>query len=282
MSIRPGEENIQVLYKFRPMVAKDPSGSTAVDNFTNSLFQDGEVFFPPPASLNDPFDSKMVYDSQASVDEMKVYFQAKGFSGDQVAVIMEKIANGHLSISAFIPKQDPDILRIFCATKNNNSILMWSHYAVNHTGICIGFRVHKYQESLCLKIHPDCVLPVDSALAAGDLPFTPVTYSSNRPKAYNIFTSTADDVKPFLITKEQRWEYESEYRILLFTRVILKNPIIIDTGEIVEVIFGVNTPGKLIDDVKKILSGYPNRGKHIKLLKAKLSSQRYEIDFDPA
>ena len=32
---------------------------------------------------------------------------------------------------------------IFSCSKKWNSILMWSHYAANHTGFCVGFWVNK-------------------------------------------------------------------------------------------------------------------------------------------
>lgn len=68
---------------------------------------------------------------------------------------------------------------------------MWSHYAQNHTGICIGFNTE--------------VSPFNSVKK--------VTYSETRPKVE--FNSTPETlIEQILLTKSQHWKYEREWRVL--------------------------------------------------------------------
>lgn len=46
---------------------------------------------------------------------------------------------------------------IFCLSKRQDKTLMWSHYGIKHTGICLGFNVfptHKDYFSLCVNYVP--------------------------------------------------------------------------------------------------------------------------------
>jgi hypothetical protein len=73
-------------------------------------------------------------------------------------------------------------------------VLMWSHHASSHTGICLGFE------------------------RSVDLPFfaaaLPVNYQARFPE-FNFFRSTdSEKVGQALLTKSDRWKHESEWRIV--------------------------------------------------------------------
>lgn len=88
---------------------------------------------------------------------------------------------------------------IFCLSENNDNILMWSHYAQNHTGIVVNF-----------KDYP----PADSPIKLAKK----VIYSDNLPTfriedlAYKKL-SVEDIYRAFTLTKAKCWEYEQEWRI---------------------------------------------------------------------
>jgi hypothetical protein len=113
------------------------------------------------------------------------------------------------SVSSAIKKAYQSAL-ISCFSKRNDSILMWSHYAVAHHGVCLEFECPEWQE------------------------FRPVAYSKNRPQIslykaishvlaldfLNEDTKDAinsDSIKelldPFFI-KSSDWSYEEEVRCL--------------------------------------------------------------------
>jgi len=48
----------------------------------------------------------------------------------------------------------------------------------------------------------------------------------------------------FLYAKSSDWGYENEYRIILGSKLMIKNPISIERNEIKEIIFGLRTSEK--------------------------------------
>ena len=80
-------------------------------------------------------------------------------------------------------------LRVVCFTEDRNNPLLWSHYALNHTGVCLKFEPTKdsnFEKALC-----------------------PVTYSDELIDA----KSTSDFTK-CLLTKLKTWSIEKEWRII--------------------------------------------------------------------
>jgi len=82
---------------------------------------------------------------------------------------------------------------ISCFSSRYDSILMWSHYAENHRGICIGYDVNKYI---------DLIYPVSYQ----------EDYSNNCSKNVNDVGYSADCAK---LIKSKEWSYEQEWRIIL-------------------------------------------------------------------
>lgn len=108
-------------------------------------------------------------------------------------------------------KISKDNLLVTCFSKTNKSILMWSHYADSHTGVCIEYERPDSQD------------------------FLDITYSKKRPtlKLYDLIshvfaeiilnnkdtqlsdTELAKEViKPFLV-KSTEWKYEEEVRCIV-------------------------------------------------------------------
>ncbi|WP_428851637.1 DUF2971 domain-containing protein [Imbroritus primus] len=79
---------------------------------------------------------------------------------------------------------------VFCTSKDNTHPLMWSHYADNHRGVCIGF---------------SALMP-PLALAQ------PVIYSPTRPVLK--FGNNPDEISKALCHKADFWQYEREYRVI--------------------------------------------------------------------
>jgi hypothetical protein len=73
------------------------------------------------------------------------------------------------------------------------SILLWSHYAACHTGICI-------------KFHAGNTTPFFGAAQK-------VNYKKNYPEI-DVLSNSYHQVEGFLLTKAKDWEYEEEWRII--------------------------------------------------------------------
>ncbi len=81
---------------------------------------------------------------------------------------------------------------VCCLSEICDDILMWSHYAAQHTGVCIGIR-------------PDRI--------AGKL-FRPVEYSDVVPllDAWEYIRGDGDKFLKLGLTKASHWSYEKEWR----------------------------------------------------------------------
>lgn len=89
---------------------------------------------------------------------------------------------------------------VFCLTEKKDNLLMWAHYADNHTGIVVKFRDVPEKDS-----------PIKLAKK--------ITYSHNIPKisiakiaTNGITIQELQDIYTF--TKSTHWEYEKEWRIV--------------------------------------------------------------------
>lgn len=83
---------------------------------------------------------------------------------------------------------------VFSMSEKNDDILMWSHYADGHKGICVEFQITDRS--------PEYVLP------------DRVTYQDRLPEINAYKTSDKEKVRRLLYTKARHWEYEKEWRIV--------------------------------------------------------------------
>lgn len=89
-----------------------------------------------------------------------------------------------------------DTAGVFCATTNPRHLLMWSHYADSHRGICIGFRGIARQP------------------ATGRAVAHPVQYTVRRPHVNPMKSLTESARKRCVLRKPKEWEYEDEWRLV--------------------------------------------------------------------
>ena len=118
--------------------------------------------------------------------------------------------------------------RICSVTTNYKSQPMWAHYADNHTGVVIGFRIK------------------DDNDRREKVKYTGIKKSVNNN--LSDIQSLADDI---LIHKEKDWKYEKEVRILKNTNET-KELVFIDI-EIVKIIFGQRIAESDAEFLKKII-----------------------------
>ncbi len=90
-------------------------------------------------------------------------------------------------------------LCVCCFSKNMNEILMWSHYANNHKGVCIEFEI------------------IDESVIKGQL--IEVTYSNElsilnkvEQTSTGYLSLNVSSNGKFLTTKFKNWSYEEEFR----------------------------------------------------------------------
>ncbi len=126
------KEKPEYLYKYRP-----------INTHTINMILSNEAYFSLPIDFNDPFDCNVVPESIYTPEEHRNYLNFikeeltpedfKYLKEDTIKALeytfkgtFENIRNG---------------LRMFCLSEINNSVMMYSHYADSHKGICLEFLV---------------------------------------------------------------------------------------------------------------------------------------------
>jgi hypothetical protein len=280
MSIKLGDENIKVMYKYRTLT----TNFGEINKNTLGILENGILHFSKPSTFNDPFDSKIEYDLTANEDQIRKYIKKLNREYGGLRYINENdfIVNwktGRTKISDILPSGSEylDSIRIYCLSKDEKNILMWSHYGSDHTGICIGFRTNILLNAFTVKFNSGCVKRI-SMLDDGVLPLKYVEYAHDRPKPFNPIIDDTSVIEPFMFYKSKFWEYEKELRIILHKNLILNKPITIDKNEIVEIVFGIKTNDNEINFIKDLVTkNYPNSGKNVALYKCEMMPGKYEL-----
>lgn len=181
-----------------------------------------EITVSYPKVMNDPFDT--VY-----LQWLDYYDQNNDKERKHIKPMLE--AMGNVRIRCFVNNK----------TKKSpvSNILMWSHYADSHRGMCLEYR---FSNKFMNQTNDDSVLR-----------FRKVKYG---PDALSIKSEQmTTDIG--LLQKCNAWKYENEVRLISFAPDRKDDfiPIKLDDGAYVSrVFFGMNCPKRDIDTVRSILS----------------------------
>lgn len=153
---------------------------------------------------------------------------------------------------------------VSCFSTTSDNILMWSHYADKHGGICI-----EYDFSLLEKLEN-----INAFLL-------PVIYSNDRPlltvdkfdlengqAAQESVMRIMPDLIRAILTKSEFWEYEDEWRFIALAEP--KQPVKLPI--ISKIFIGANVTN---DDYNKVVSAIGDR--HIPITKYSLKRDKYEL-----
>jgi hypothetical protein len=146
---------------------------------------------------------------------------------------------------------------ICCFTRNVNSILMWSHYAVNHKGFCLEF--HSNKDHIGIN-------PLD------------VHYSNSFVKA-DYYKYKENSIFHMIYTKSDNWKYEEELRSLGSNFTDEKSRKVSFRKQDVKAIYlGVKIEDKLKNEILSIVREvYENK---IHVFIGRLSPNSFEIHWD--
>lgn len=218
-----------ILYKFFPSKRED-------------FFDMPALRFTPIRELNDPFESNLSLGNKFCNPQFL----------DQIQLTFINMMNKFT---------DAGVLSL---TTNHDNLLMWAHYANNHTGFVIGFDSHH----IFFK-DVDAVNYSSARLCFNDIKDSK---KQNQSLLYrNIFSKSLD------------WSYEREWRIFkVWVHKItpIKNNIIglIECPlEVIKKIYlGARAPFSLCSKAQEFCSTHPN----IELFRAKLHSTNYALEFE--
>ena len=271
------------------------------------VLKNGTLRWSTPARLNDPFDMQFAFQLPANMAVVrakaleKLYRHfwggrskqpfAEGVLGtiargslppkprdhfaEEIGPVLDKTienfinARGHFN--DLLVNQQCYNARILCPSEVCTSIVMWSYYAANHSGIVLGFSSHKAESPFRLA-HP-------------------VKYVAQMPNLYDEETlsgmlagyvelNPADFVGDVVWTKSLHWSHELEWRIYSdeSNRIAPYEDIPFSPDDLRSVIFGVRISDEDRGALAELLTlKYP----HVKLLQAFLKPDAYEIGIAP-
>ena len=193
-------------YRYRSLSA----GLGAVE-YLEKTISHSEIFFSKPALFNDPFDCRPSFLFEASEKEMIDYYnralkkhrpyfnrekrrreaRLKSRDRERIPGSPEMIKR----IQALHTEKIAEKIGVLCLSTGRDDILMWSHYADSHRGICLEFDGHS---EFFARAHE-------------------VRYLSVRPKINPFRQSDVQMTESALLTKAKHWEYEQEWRLIEYT-----------------------------------------------------------------
>jgi len=236
----------------------------------SQLCIDGVAYCPNPRQFNDPFDcapSILSPSTQAEIDEGEKYLfdrmveSLPHFTPEHIQNEMRKGISG-LDPKTLLQKtreafdETAKKMGVFCLSECIDSVLMWSHYASNHTGIALRF---------------DCrVEPTE-----GLMPLMQVEYGEERPKVSYYKNPDAIRFADALTKKAQFWAYEQEWRRLVpggAGKLLQFNP-----SAFTGVVFGANCSRESRLKVYGLL-----RNRNIEYTEVAPSDEKFIINLQPA
>jgi len=169
-----------------------------------------KVYFSNPSQLNDPFEFHVKFSWDAPKSKVKDYWKKyvnsdnRNLNRKQRRELLESFVKDQrhagfqeeMHRNAQIRYQE--ILKhigIFCLSPYNDNMLMWSHYADSHKGVCLQFnRKHKFLKNSEQVIYTDDIPTVNFVLD-------------------NELTGSLKTYR----TKGTKWNYEDERRVIDIT-----------------------------------------------------------------
>jgi hypothetical protein len=246
------------------------------DRLTNIL-QTNRIYLSDTINFNDPWDCRPCFDL-SRLDDPTVYgshveyfdrVSRKNFTSlpEEEHIrraerlrsdrpFLEYCIRQMVGIESEIQKR----YRVYCLSTQPTSTLMWSHYAQNHTGVCLEFNSHRNL--------------VGDALG--------VVYCTTYP-VLDLTDQSDNAILLPLLTKAKDWEYEDEYRLIAQEEKEALNKMSLLTqnsflqlpdAALISVIVGCSAPDSTIQAVRDmILKSDPK----VKLKQAVRSANRFEL-----
>lgn len=203
----------------------------------------------------------IVYDAlKSSHCEYELYIEAILSNGDHKDFLKNRVEIHNLAyyekhyneISKYIRNIKRNIVdeKLICSFSVNtevkkayNNVLMWTHYADGHRGICFEFEFKEYiktpnnKQDVTIKE----VLYMDSV---GNLYFN----INNLQYSSNAMCFIITNIQDIYTTKLKDWEYESEYRAVVSANDCYGKCVEYDSSQLKSITFGMRTSN--IDKIK--------------------------------
>lgn len=243
-----------------------------------TFLRDRTIYCSNPANFNDPWDCKPHFNTelleqpvehqrhvQWAVDICRQYNPM--MSAEDINHMEAKLLSDPQFLAATLNQTSKDMrtafsaqYRVYCLGPDVGNLLMWSHYADSHKGICLEFSTRN--EVMCCPLR--------------------IKYFNEFPIMRLYSTDEAETLLP-LLTKANVWEYEDEYRIIAQeqsnatgpdTLITESNLLKLPDGALLSIIVGCQGP---YDEVLSLVSEV---APDVTVKMAKRVPNRFELEID--
>lgn len=161
-----------------------------------------KMWYSAPSCFNDPYDCDFSIDESATINSLLLSIARN----NNMKRGSEAWNNAYIAAKKQFPSFINTInsmkssIGVACLSENSDTVLMWSHYANNHKGMCVEYNLLDFNR--VLRFTP-----------------IPVIYSKERNVLRKFRVNSVDqDILSFfyksLVCKEESWKYENEWRIV--------------------------------------------------------------------
>ncbi len=262
MTLTP-EEIIQIaqpykvtyLYKYRSFQ----------DRGLERVFSHQEIYLANPTQFNDPFDCRPILrassDTNVRIKFLSSVVQSR-FPDASPQEHLFRIQEGLSRTDAFERENLEEIYiqtikpyGIYSLSEINNDILMWSHYANAHTGICLEFdsQIEETFFGEALKVH----------------------YQEDIPVVDPMLFEKDDQFLKAIAVKSSHWDYEHERRVLKTKEEGGSGIHIFETPLLTGVILGVNIRR---EDEDLIINWIDHYLTPVHIYRAVINKNHYSLD----
>lgn len=225
---------------------------SSYDIALNEILLKQSLKFSNPKTFNDPFDcnERLLKVNINKNNIASAFAETEKKYSRQKRREMEKKLHDPNTLPRLLKNKKKDY-KLSCFSKIYNEVLMWSHYANKHSGICIGFDFpHLYPDKFIL---------------------CPVKYL-NEIKLLDGETDTNRILLYWMTTKSERWIYEQEIRAVALSKNTDNFEFInYDKERIKEIIFGCNVTINQIENAMNLI-------KESELPFEKITFKRMKVD----
>ena len=230
-------------------------------DWVKEIIVDSKLYLANPTTFNDPFDSRVHFSPDLSEKELErkgaeLLRREYGLCRQQSRQAIRK-ANPPYDVQEFLAhmrrvvQQAVDRLCMLSMSSDPSNILMWSHYADCHRGICLVFDRNGLQP------------PFAEVLQ--------VVYHEKFP-LLDVFAGYDVIAKSLFQAKARDWSYEREWRAIDFDNRGLKLDFV--PRALVGLIFGART---LSADMEEVRSWTRGRKEPLAFYQAKICDDRYGV-----
>ena len=255
---------VDLLEKIRPKTCDNLYKYRSVNKCLKRIIFDQEIYFASPTEFNDPFDCypRITYYRDHSKQHKFFLNELIREQPDKAVPELDKIARLMIDSSYWADESIRDNFHktvqnygIFSMAQKNDNLLMWSHYADSHKGVCLEFDSR------------------DTSNVFGEAIM--VQYQKEYPKVNVMALGNFRDTINAFGVKSADWKYEKEWRIIRAQVFGGRGIYKFEPDQLVGVILGAKICPRQEEKVLSWVAKYPRQ---LKVYRAKINSRKYKVD----